>query len=241
MSKIRKKKIEIIDAEPATLINAEEPDETDELPPSSVKIEVDAIDPDDDNVELIGKNQQFSLAMYIDKNMDPKNFMKFIKKVEKTVRGNPDYKQYLEYLRDEEGMDKCAYFHNVNSSRAEIQIHHVLSNLYTICVTVCNRLMSTGKKVSTFILADEVIQLHMKNWVALVPLTTTIHELVHANKIKIPKGQIFGDYASYYEMHEPFMDEFERAIYKDNETYLVIDKADTKQLEYKKDEDEDSQ
>jgi hypothetical protein len=203
--------------------------------PNSVKVEAESIENDDDNVEFLGKNQPYSLAMYIDSSMDAKIFVKFIKKVERHVRSNPDYKQYLEWLRDEQGLDKCAYFHNVNSFKAEIQLHHVLSNLYTICVTVCNRLLSTNKKVSSFILADEVIKLHLEDKIALVPLSTTVHELVHAKKVRIPKSQIYGNYQAYYEQHVAFMDDYEKEIYADNEKYLTLERSDLKELEYKKD------
>jgi hypothetical protein len=235
MQKLRKKKIEVIEGETPEVTRPTNNHEEDrDITPNSVRIEMDNIEPEDDNVEILGKNQQYSLAMYVSKDMDQKLFVKFIRKVERLVRGNVDYKLYLDYLREEKGLDKCAVFPNVTSFRAEIQLHHVLSNLYTICVTVCNRLLSTEKKVSTFILADEVIKLHLEDKIALVPLTTTVHEMVHANKMRIPKSQIYGNYQAYYEQHVTFMDDYEKQIYADNEKFLVIDPSDLKQLEHKK-------
>jgi hypothetical protein len=232
MKKLKQKKITVINDD------AEEPVEvvTPKAKPArakSIKMEIDPVDAPDDNVEILGKSQQYSLAMYIDKQMDPKLFVKFIKKVEKMVRSNVDYKLYLDYLREERGLNKCVIFHNVTSQRAEIQLHHVLSNLYTICVTVCNRLLSTNKKVSTFILSDEVIRLHLEDKIALVPLSTTVHELVHAKQMRIPKSQIYGNYQAYYEQHLAFMDDYEKALYTDNEKFLVIDRDEVSELEYK--------
>jgi hypothetical protein len=234
MQKLRKKKIEVIDDEMPEVQPVIEPDTDEEEAPSSVKIKAKPVENDDDNVELLGENQPYSLAMYIDASMDAKIFVKFIKKVERLVRSNPDYKLYLEWLREERGLDKCAYFHNVNSWKAEIQLHHVLSNLYTICVTVANRLLSTNKRVSSFILADEVVKLHLEDKIALVPLSTTVHELVHAKKVRIPKSQIYGNYQAYYEQHVAFMDDAEKQIYADNEQYLTLQRSDLKELEYKK-------
>jgi hypothetical protein len=232
MKKLKQKKITVVNDD------AEEPVEvvTPKAKPTkakSVKMDIENIDAPDDNVEILGKSQAYSLAMYVDKQMDPKLFIKFIKRVERLVRGNVDYKLYLDYLREERGLNKCAIFHNVTSQRAEIQLHHVLSNLYTICITVCNRLLSTEKKVSSFILADEVIRLHLEDKIALVPLSTTVHELVHAEKIQIPKSQIYGNYAAYYEHHEAFMDDYEKAIYSNNEKLLIIDREVVSELEYK--------
>lgn len=234
MKKLRTKKIEPIAEEPPPIETANEAPDVGFPPPvTSVRVEMENLATEDDNVEIIGKSQRYSLTMYLDKNTDSKTFAKFIRRVEKLVRSNPDYKMYLDFLRDERGLDKCAYFPNVTSHRAEIQLHHVLSNLYTICVTVANRLMSTGNKVSSFILADEVIKLHLEDKIALVPLSTTVHELVHLNQIRIPKSQIYGHYALYYEQHEPYMDDYERAIYKDNEKFLTVDRKDVQQLEYR--------
>ena len=200
----------------------EQPDQTPETPPSSVEVQVENIEAPDDNVEIIGKNQEFSLTMYLDEDVEPKFFVRFIKKVEQLVRRNPDYQDYVEHLREEKGLDACAYLGKVDVNKAEIHLHHCISNLYTICVTVCNRLMAEKKKVNSFILADEVIKLHMADKVALVPLTATMHELAHAGKIKIPKAVIYGNYRAYYEEHKNFMDEHELQLYEDIEKLEVI-------------------
>ena len=182
--------------------------------PDSVGIEVEQIDCPDDNIEVIGKNQEFSLTMYLDKDADQRTFVTFIKKVEKHVRGNPDYKDYVEYLRDEKGLDTCAFLGNVSVDSAEIHLHHAISNLFEICSTVTNRLMSEGKKVSTFIVADEVLMLHFRGLVALTPLTATMHELVHAGKIRIPLNAIHGDWETYLEEYGPYMDDHEKKSYE---------------------------
>jgi hypothetical protein len=224
MAKKSKTKPETIDME--TSEAAPPWEDGSEQPPSSVELEVENIEAPDDNLEIIGKNQEYSLTMYLDPNTDPKVFIRFIKKVERLVRGNPDYKDYIENLRDEEGLDTCAYFGKVDVNKAEIHLHHCISNLYTICITVCSRLMAEGKRVSSFILADEVVKLHLSNKIGLVPLTATMHELAHAGKIKIPRSVVFGDYEAYYEQHKEYMDEYELKLYEDLKTFEHIQRND---------------
>ena len=181
----------------------------------TVKIEVSNLSYDSSNVEIIGRNQDYSLTMYADKDIDPKTFSQFIRKVERLVRGSSEYKEYIRFLREEEGLDYCVYLKNINVTNAEIQLHHVITNLYMICSTVFSKLISEGKKVSTFILADEVLKLHLDNKVALVPLSVTMHELAHSVDLKIPSSVIYGDYMSYYEMYNPFMEKYERQCFEE--------------------------
>ena len=205
--------------------------------PSSVAVDIEQIEAQDDNIEILGKNQEYSLTMYLDPDVEAKFFARFIKKVERLVRGNPDYQDYIEALREDVGLDTCVILGKVDINKAEIHLHHCLSNLYTICVTVCNRLMQTGKQVTSFILADEVVRLHLNNKIALVPLTATMHELTHAGKIKIPKNVIYGDYLEYFEEHKNYMDESELKIYKDIETFEALQRTDVPLLTHDPDEE----
>jgi hypothetical protein len=223
MVKKKKDQTKVIDQEVEEAQSEQQGTPPWEDPPASIAVEIDQIEAPDDNVEILGKNQEYSLTMYLDPDVEAKFFVRFIKKVEQLVRSNPDYKDYITLLRDEMGLDTCAYLGKVDVNKAEIQLHHCISNLYTICVTVCNRLMKTGKQVTSFILADEVVRLHMNDKIALVPLTTTMHELVHAGKIQIPKNVIFGNYHEYFEEHKEYMDEYELKLYEDIEGFEVLD------------------
>lgn len=202
--------------------------------PSSVEIEVEQVECEDDNIEIVGKNQQYSLTMYIDKNIDKKTFIRFIKKVERLVRGNQDFKDYFDFLVDEKGLHKCVVFSRVEAGSAEIQLHHCISTLYDICCTVTNKLINTGKKVSGFIVADEVIKLHFQNKIALIPVTTTVHQLIHSTGILIPKHLIYGNYMEYYEEYKDAMDAKEISLY--TEDFQQLTQNDLFALVYKQPE-----
>lgn len=196
-----------------------------------IKVEVNNLETDDSNIEIVGKNQpNTSIVMYLDANCEDKYFVKFIKATERLIRSNPDYKMYLDFLREENGLDTCAFLKNVTAGKAEIQLHHYPFTLYSICVAVANDMFEKKERISTFILADEVISLHCKDMIGLVPLSCTIHELVHATSIKIPKSKVYGNYLDFYEDYKKYLDQYSDII-KDLEENPYITKQSIKMLE----------
>ena len=175
-------------------------------------IELNNVDCEDDNIEVLGSQNSHSITMYLDSSVEDGYFKKFIKATEKVVRSNADYKSYLEYLREEEGLNTCAIFHNVVAGDATIELHHFPFTLYTICSIIANDLMAKGDKVSTFYLADKVITEHMNNIIGLVPLTVTVHELAHLGKIMLLKKHIYGDYNEFFTKYNKFFTDGEKAF-----------------------------
>lgn len=182
--------------------------------PDVITIDVKNIDAEDDNIEIIGKNQPFSLTMYLDPKVDAKYFDKFIKGVEKIVRGNDDYKMYLTSLREDNFMSQDAFLHNVSSTDAELQLHHYPFNLYTICKVVANTMLEDGEKVSTMIVADKVLMLHFEGRIGLVPLSVTMHEIAHLGRLTFVRSQIYGKWENFYNTYRLSLDEYDHTIVK---------------------------
>jgi len=61
------------------------------------------------------------------------------------------------------------------------------------------------------LVADEVLKLHFDGFVGIVPLSSTVHELVHSGKIKIPSVSMYGDWRIYFEEYSSWMDDHEKA------------------------------
>ena len=62
---------------------------------------------------------------------------------------------------------------------ANIEFHHYPFTLYDIVdIVLCNYLIK-GKPITSFYIAEEVLDLHFKMKIGIVPLTTTNHELAH--------------------------------------------------------------
>jgi hypothetical protein len=199
-----------------------------------VEVEVENLDPDDDNIEIIGKNQEYSLTMYLDQDVDERTYGKFIRAVEKAVRSNDDYKLWLEDLRDVDQLSGDAFFQNISSSDAEIQLHHFPFNLYTVCSVITQKYMEENKKVSTFIIADKVLQEHFSNKIGLVPLTVTMHQLAHLNRLNITRKQIFGNWEQFYKEYTEYFSDFDIEIVRQLIERKALVKGDfLKVLEYK--------
>lgn len=197
-------------------------------------IEIKNIECEDDNIELSGKNNHYNLTMYLDKNVDEVYFKKFIKATEKLVRSNKDYNIYLDYLRNDKNLNSCTFLHTVENGEALIELHHFPFTLYTICSVIANHLLSIEEKVSTFYLADKVIQEHFNEIIGLVPLSTTIHELAHLGKIILLKKNIYGKYIDFFNKYNNYFSDSEKSIISSLEITKKINLDDSviKLLEY---------
>lgn len=197
-------------------------------------IEIENIECEDDNIELTGKYNKFNLTMYLDRNVDETYFKKFIKATEKVIRSNKDYNVYLEYLRKDKGLNYCTVLHTVEAGDASIELHHFPFTLYIICSVVASDLLAKDEKVSTFYLADKVIQEHFSENIGLVPLTTTIHELAHLGKVTILKKSIYGRYIDFFNKYNEYFTDKEKALITSLEETkkIKLDDSVVKLLEY---------
>ena len=77
--------------------------------------------------------------------------------------------------------------------------------------------LQTGEEIDDLLIAEEVTRIHYTNQVGLIPLSKTLHEVVHnSNKLTIPMYMISGNFMSFL---------------RENEEYWQEDKAIVKKLE----------
>lgn len=140
-----------------------------------------------------------------------KELNKFVKRCEKVVRSSQEYKDYISFLRENVDMDRCAFFNNISNSsnrRIRIEIHHEPFTLYDIVMTVVNKFIAEGIPLNDLMIADEVMELHYNNMVGLIPLSLTIHQVVHnSDKIIIPINLCYGDFRKFLEEYEEYIPE----------------------------------
>lgn len=142
-----------------------------------------------------------------------KDRVKFIKRCEKIIRSSLEYRAYIDFLKEHVDMNRCAFFQNVSSEdtkRVKIEIHHEPFTLYDYVAVVVDKFQSEGLPLNDLSISDEVMELHYNNLVGLVPLSKTIHEIIHnSNKIVIPLNMVYGDYASFLASseYEPYVEE----------------------------------
>lgn len=142
---------------------------------------------------------------------------RFIKSVEKLVRGSMEYKQDLiPYLRKHCDMDRCAILNKIQKlvekvtgkhGKISIEIHHEPFTLYDIVHVVLNKYIQEGEPVNALLIANEVLELHYSNMVGLIPLSKTLHKTYHKNpkKIPLPLNLVCGEYSKFLDKYEEYI------------------------------------
>lgn len=129
---------------------------------------------------------------------------KFIKQIEKLIRGSEEYKEYIKFLKTKMHMDRC-YINptimSANGKKYSIELHHEPFTLYDLVDIEIMRRESEDDSLDKFAIAETVMSLHYDGLVGLIPLSKTQHELVHSSKVFIPLQHIYQDFYKYYEIY----------------------------------------
>ena len=137
----------------------------------------------------------------------PRDREKYIKTVEQTIRRSEPYRSYVKFLKKNLNMNQCLILKNIkleSGKHYSIELHHEPFTLFDIVETVINRRLEMEESISLFKVADEVCGLHYDGKIGLVPLTKTMHELVHRGRIFIPLSLVYHDYAAFFKEYEPY-------------------------------------
>ena len=141
---------------------------------------------------------------------NPKDKDKFIKKVEMIVRSSLEYHELIDYLKYKMGMNFCSFFHKVSKDiygkvKFRIEIHHEPFTLYDIVAIVLNDKINNSSdcdRIDIYDIADEVMENHYAGHVGLIPLSVTVHELVHSGKVFIPLQFLDSGYIQFYQKYK---------------------------------------
>mgnify|MGYP000722399063 CR=1 FL=1 len=136
---------------------------------------------------------------------DAAEHRKFVQSVEKHVRTSEEYSQYVSYIAGVLGLNRCSFLNGVDGKNADVEMHHHPFTLFDVVSLVAAEACSKGGGYSTFSVAKEVLNLHYRNMVGVVPLAVTTHELAHAGAVTVGPGQVFGDVQGFVERFERFM------------------------------------
>ena len=139
---------------------------------------------------------------------DDGDMKKYISSVEKDVRGSYEYKQMIQYMRENMDMNKCSFYQNVNNidtTKIKIEIHHEPITLYDICIIVFNKRKFYHESLEEEMVAKEVMYLHYNLLIGLIPVAETVHELIHNQYLFVPTDKVLGKYKEFVELYHPFM------------------------------------
>ena len=171
---------------------------------------------DADNIQIQNNNlpseikitnvNEFDTEVY-DFN-DEKDFNKYIQDCKRIVRKSFEYRSFVNELKNKMGMNKCAFL-NVSGeehSGIKIELHHYPFTLEDIIHIVFNKRSYYHESLSVYMTAKEVMELHYKCMIGLIPLSETVHELYHSGRLFIPIDKIFGRYQLFITYYQPFID-----------------------------------
>ena len=141
-----------------------------------------------------------------------KDKRKFIERTKRIIRSSKEYKDYIRYLKENMDMDRCVFFKKVkhtSDNAIKIEVHHEPFTLDDIVRTVINKQLAEGRKLNDLDVANEVMELHYNDMVGLVPLSETIHELVHSdtNKVFVPLNMVYGNFNKFFELYQNYMED----------------------------------
>lgn len=149
---------------------------------------------------------EYSIKLDTDRDLD-----KFIKRIERIVRSSIEYRDIMAYLRQNVDFDKCAFFNHItkeDNTKIRIEIHHEPLTLYDITKIVLQKYIKEGFEIDDLYIAEEVMELHYTNMVGLIPLSKTIHQVVHkSDKIVIPIHMCYGNYQKFLDIYGKYLDD----------------------------------
>lgn len=139
----------------------------------------------------------------------PKELMKFLFSIERQCRNSRAYKKMIGFLKEFLDMNKCSFYkneNNIDTSTIKIHIHHSPLTLFDIVSTVYNKRKACGQSITANMIAKETMYNHYKLLVGLIPLSVTVHEIVHNGGLFIPTNVTYGYYQDFVKQYEPYMD-----------------------------------
>ena len=137
-----------------------------------------------------------------------KDFKKYIDDIEKIVRGSFEYREFINYLRDYMDMNKCSFFENIsnkNTYKIKIHIHHHPLTLYDIVMTVYQKRSFFNESLEVEMVAKEAMYVHYFLMVGLIPVSETVHELIHGQVLFVPLDKVMGNWEEFIETYDQFI------------------------------------
>ena len=132
-----------------------------------------------------------------------KQRVKLVKQIESYCRSAMEYSDLIAYLRKHVDMNECTFLQNFKAGKKKgmIEIHHAPYTLFSIVDIVMRKQEETLGYVDEFKVAEEVMRLHYAGLVGLIPLSVTVHQLVHDNQMHIPLWTVYGNFVKFTNMY----------------------------------------
>lgn len=156
--------------------------------------------------EISADGCPFSLSLRIASFENSADMNKFIKAVEKMVRGSNEYRMWKTYIIDILGCVQCAITGEL-LNEVGLEVHHHIPSLYDVVKAVTIKYLEDETEFCTFDIATRVIELHFQNKIGFVMLVKTLHEKFHNGFLSIPRRFIRGNYMAFVNEYSRYLDD----------------------------------
>lgn len=160
-----------------------------------------------DNIINISNINEFEYINPYDLS-DDKDYKRFCKDIEKIIRNSYEYKIFIKYLKENFNMNKCAFL-NISDEEdpsIKIHIHHSPLTLYDIVNIVYRKMSNNNEFISVWSVAEQVLRLHYQLLVGLIPVSETVHQLIHSGRLFVPLNKVFGRYKLFTDIYYPYIE-----------------------------------
>lgn len=144
-----------------------------------------------------------------------KSYKKFILDVKRDARRSFEYSHFMAYLKENLDMNKCSFFENVsgaNSRRIKIEVHHDPFTIEDIIRIVAKKRIDLGEDTDVPMVAKEVVFLHYNLLVGLIPVSTTVHEMIGNGFLFVPTTKVFGAYKEFVKLYDEYINPEQKDI-----------------------------
>jgi len=172
---------------------------------------------------LVGKETEEGeisfISLRISEFETEKEYKRFINAVKRMIRSSPEYKRWLCFLRDNLNLTVSPFTLETLEETDSIEIHHHPITLEELVEIVVHNKLEKGKSFTSFDIAREVLELHYKMQVGVIPLTETEHSKYHEGNLLIPIEFVAGNWQAILEKYR-IPDEIYRKILSRSEIKL---------------------
>lgn len=152
-----------------------------------------------------------------------KEFKKYIQAIEREIRNSFEYKEMIQYIKNNYDMHKCSFLDVSDESdiNVSLNIHHSPLTLYDLVNIVYRKRVFYGESLEVQQVAKEVTMLHYRLLIGLIPLSKTTHQLVHEGRLFIPVNNVLGNWRKFVELYKSHMNEEELETLERIERYSM--------------------
>lgn len=149
------------------------------------------------------------------------NKVELIKYFEGEIRDSFEYKYLIDLFKNALDVKSCVFFKGYSIENGfKLEFHHHPFTLFDYTEAVVNKQADTnddsdGNYVLENEVEKEVVLLHYKLMVGLVPLNPTAHGLVHDGKLDIHPSLIIGNHEKFYNEYNKYISQSAKDKYEE--------------------------